>query len=356
MTPTSSLLADGFHQIGFNEARAFSSFLPGIAGEYGKPMWVFYANRGQCISSFGVRDRNSAMLEFHPANKAYTLTPLLGFRTFFRIATPRGTTLHEPFLSQPSGDNPGLTQRLCVRAEELEIEETHVALGLRMRIVYFTLPGESLPALVRQVTLQNIGTQVLHADVLDGLPQIVPYGLEEKLLKQMSRTMEAFAEIRHVDQALPFFKLKVEPSDKPEVQWIDGGFFAFTLHSGQQVPMLVDPEMVFGSDTSLRTPLPFARGDALDPAAARCDTLTGCAFASLAVRLEPGASTGFDAWEWENKFQFTETGKYPVDIGLLLEIERPKDRSEGYEYRWGPLLQADITQSLQANLNLLLSH
>jgi len=68
---------------------------------------------------------------------------------------------------------------------------------------------------------------------------------------------------------------------------------------------------------------------------------------------EPGERQGFDAWEWENKFQLTETGKYPVDVGFLLEIERPEDRSEGYEYRWGPLLQADVTQYVQANLNLL---
>jgi hypothetical protein len=66
-----------------------------------------------------------------------------------------------------------------------------------------------------------------------------------------------------------------------------------------------------------------------------------------------GERHGFDAWEWENKFQLTETGKYPVDLGLLLEIERPKDRSEGYEVRWGPLLQADLGSSVQANLNLL---
>jgi hypothetical protein len=69
---------------------------------------------------------------------------------------------------------------------------------------------------------------------------------------------------------------------------------------------------------------------------------------------EPDERHGFDAWEWENKFQLTETGKYPVDVGLLFEIERPKDRSEGYEYRWGPLLQADLTPELQANLNVLL--
>ena len=67
----------------------------------------------------------------------------------------------------------------------------------------------------------------------------------------------------------------------------------------------------------------------------------------------PGERHGFDAWEWENKFQLTETGKYPVDVGLLLEIERPKDRSEGYEVRWGPLLQSDLSSHVQANLNLL---
>lgn len=71
-------------------------------------------------------------------------------------------------------------------------------------------------------------------------------------------------------------------------------------------------------------------------------------------KREPGEAQRFDAWEWENRFQLTETGRGPVDVGLLLEIERPKDRSEGYEVRWGPLLQSDLTPELQANLNLLL--
>lgn len=69
---------------------------------------------------------------------------------------------------------------------------------------------------------------------------------------------------------------------------------------------------------------------------------------------EPGDRRSFDAWEWENKFQLTERGKYPVDVGFLLEIERPKDRSEGYELRWGPLLQADFGSQWQGNLNLLI--
>lgn len=34
--------------------------------------------------------------------------------------------------------------------------------------------------------------------------------------------------------------------------------------------------------------------------------------------------THFDAWEWENKLQLTESGWYPIDAGLILEIEKPK--------------------------------
>ena len=68
---------------------------------------------------------------------------------------------------------------------------------------------------------------------------------------------------------------------------------------------------------------------------------------------DPAEGSGFDAYEWENKFQLTETGRYPVDVGLILEIERPKNRAAGYEVRWGPLFQADITSDVQANFNLL---
>ena len=67
----------------------------------------------------------------------------------------------------------------------------------------------------------------------------------------------------------------------------------------------------------------------------------------------PGESHSFDALEWENRFQITETGKYPVDVGFLLEIERPKDRSEGYEITYGPMFQAEWGKT-QGNFNLFI--
>ena len=70
-------------------------------------------------------------------------------------------------------------------------------------------------------------------------------------------------------------------------------------------------------------------------------------------KRETPDSWRYDAIEWENKFQLTETGKYPVDVGLIVEIERPRDRTEGYELRFGPLFQTELTQSVVANVNLL---
>ena len=67
----------------------------------------------------------------------------------------------------------------------------------------------------------------------------------------------------------------------------------------------------------------------------------------------PGAeSAHFDALEWENKFQLTEPGQYPVDVGFIVELERPKNRSEGTEARFGPLLQTE-TGKFQFNGNIL---
>jgi len=55
-----------------------------------------------------------------------------------------------------------------------------------------------------------------------------------------------------------------------------------------------------------------------------------------------GESTRFDEFEWENKFQLTEPGQYWADAGFLIEIERPSDHAEGWEFKLGPLFQKDF--------------
>src|SRR5438270_8601475 len=41
----------------------------------------------------------------------------------------------------------------------------------------------------------------------------------------------------------------------------------------------------------------------------------------------PGESTRFDAFEWENRFALTEQGRFPFDLGFVIEVERPRERA-----------------------------
>lgn len=77
-------------------------------------------------------------------------------------------------------------------------------------------------------------------------------------------------------------------------------------------------------------------------------------FTEVGVEFARGADSGtkLEAVEWENIFQLTERGQYPVDLGLLVEIERPQDRDEGYELKVGPLFQTEFGR-VQLNGNLI---
>jgi hypothetical protein len=67
----------------------------------------------------------------------------------------------------------------------------------------------------------------------------------------------------------------------------------------------------------------------------------------------PGSGGGWSAFEWENRFQFTEPGQYWVDVGALVELERTRPGA-GKEARVGLLLEKDIDETT-LTVNWLLS-
>ncbi len=68
---------------------------------------------------------------------------------------------------------------------------------------------------------------------------------------------------------------------------------------------------------------------------------------------EGSGGTRLEAVEWENILTFAEQGELPVDIGLLLALERPMDHAEGWEVKLGALLQKEFGK-VQLNFNPIL--
>ena len=281
---------DGFTIDQYNDQAPFASFLPGIAGTTGRPAWAFYVNRGQGIASFGVRNKDDAILEFYPADKAYQLTASRCFRTFLKIHDDQGSVTHEPF---QRGAASGVMQRLHVSPHELGVEEIHPALGLTIRADSFTLPEAASAGLVRRVTLTNTGSTAKSVDIVDGLPQILPYGINQWCVKNMSRTSEALMVVEGVAEHSPFYRLKVLTGDTPVVTPVVGGnFFAGFLDQGR-THTLVDAEKIFGLALDFSVPEKFYADETLEFEHQVAGNRTPSAFQALTLQLAPGESRTF---------------------------------------------------------------
>ncbi|MFH0876924.1 MAG: hypothetical protein V1863_01695 [Candidatus Omnitrophota bacterium] len=277
----------------YNLAKPWASFFPGIAGCFGIPLWAFYVNRGQCIASVGIRSKDEAILEFLPANKAYQLVSGQGFRTFVKVRRKNKTVTYEPFGNRQIGTSGCPENKMVISAHELSLLERNSDLGLEIEVCYFPLPGEPFGALVREVTFRNLSKAPASFEVLDGASAVVPYGVNNFFLKEMSRTIEAWMSVDHPAGGLAVYKLTTDPRDTAQVAFIRGGHFYAALsqnHSQERPPVVVDPSLVFGPVCDFSTPLKFFTAKAFRcPTQQTAKNKTPCAFSHLRFALGPSA-------------------------------------------------------------------
>ncbi len=274
----------------YQNSQPFASFLPGIAGLLGVPLWVFYVNRGQAITSFGVENKDKPIMEYQTANRAYQLTSSLGFRTFIRLRHEDRYLCYETF-------RPGShSQRMIIGANELCLQEINQQLGLQTDVVYFLLPGENIPGLVRMVSLTNQSAKPVFLEVLDGLPAVIPFGVNNQLLKDIGRTVEAWMEVYNLEYNVPYYRLRATVADTTEVSSVEAGNYMLAFRDGtddaQILPVIVDPVLVFGQNTALFTADAFYQNGLKNLLAQKQITCsrTPCGFAASQVELDPGES------------------------------------------------------------------
>lgn len=297
----------------FDSRSPVSNFLPGVAGVFGKPVWSFYVNRGQGIASFGLSSKDFPLLEFSSANKAYQMTPYIGFRTFLqgtrggsKKAEDGTSFLIEPF-SPANAKIMGLdddsedmkpTRTMYVGTNEMEITEVDDVHGVTTSVTYFVLPEENFASLVRKTIITNSGDDDLTLSALDGLAKMEPTGGKLQWgLKNIGRTLEGWMGVYHGDDTLnlPFYRMSTEPSDTASVKIEKSGHYciSFVEETGKLLPIVYDTEKVFGFSTTLQQPNGLIASSIEDIVAnpQYGDAKTSSAFAALQkVKLAPGES------------------------------------------------------------------
>lgn len=267
----------------YGRKSTFASFLPGIAGIRGIPIWCYYVNRGQGVVSFGVDNKDGAIMEFYPAHVAYQNVKRTGFRTFLRK--------NGKYMECFSEERP--TQEMEIGMNSLSIREENEEEKLLTKVDYYTLPGEKVGALVRKVTITNQADTEISLEILDGMPALIPYGVGSKDIKEMAQTTKAWMQVEDLEENVPFFRVRASIVDSAAVHAVEGGNFSFgCLRDGTLLKPVVDTEAVFDYDCSLQKAVRFAR-DGLTGVYAEKQITTNlwpCSFYGTQKTLAPGES------------------------------------------------------------------
>jgi hypothetical protein len=340
----------------FDQAKTFSSFLPGLAGLYGIPIWAFYVNRGQAMVSFGIQDKNHAITEFYPANQAYQRVSTNGFRTFIKLD---GKFIFEPFSTY--GNKKDRTRNMYIKENELKIEEINHQYGVKTLITYFTLPNENFGALVRKVEIENLSPESIELEVLDGLPAIIPYGVDDAAYKAVGNTLKSWMDVFNLENGIPYYRVRSSTNDSAEVEEVSKGHFYLSFDDkGQLIKPIVDADLIFGSNSSFSFPDEFESRTIQELSIAKQVTTNKvpCGFSSQGNSLGQGEKITFHTLVGhvknieiinEKVAQITESGymerKYEDAQNLVTDITKDVQTRTA-----SPLFDAYVNQSYLDNV------
>ena len=294
------------------------------------------------MTAFGVQNKDGAIAKFNTAEKAYQQTAFTGFRTFVKGSRNGVSFAHMPFFPNAfTGNKEKPIRNMMIGMSEMEIEEISTEYGLKTNVLYFTVPNEEFPSLVRRTTFTNMNPNfALTLDVLDGLGKLQPSGISNMNLDALGRTMEAWMNVYNADSGNgitePFFHISQATGDTAQVQLIKDGHFSVAFiedgHGvqvdidGLNVPLnvIVDPSVVFGTDTSLTNPSGFFGEDTPDAfdivkLAQGTTSRTPCSFAAANLRIPAGSSV-----------TVTSIYGHAINFETFSNIYSPKIRSKGY--------------------------
>ena len=236
----------------YNKQKPFASFLPGIAGLKGIPMWVYYTNRGQGIAGFGIENKNGSIMDFVPANVAYRRTEQQGFRTFVKVEG----VVHECFSSLTDDS---CEQTMIIETNSVGFEEINHKLGMKIVVKYFTSTDTNYPALIRKVKIENLTSTSRNIELIDGLPGLWPYKNDDEMIKKMSNLAVAWFDVDSSKRGLPLYKNRSTTEDSATIGSVEAGHFYGSYLKGSSTPlkMIYDVDILFGEQTNLLKPACF---------------------------------------------------------------------------------------------------
>ena len=214
--PADSPLTEGFVEIdgeGFYaipDVDRLGPFLMSIVSD--ADLWMFVSSRGGLTAGRGVSAL--ALFPYDTEDRLHFVAGMTGPITAIRLDGPGGPELWEPFRGAPASSRQRNLYKSVV-GNQIIFEETNPDVGLVFR---YRWSNSERFGFARTSTLSNTSEHPVTLSVLDGIVNLLPFGLEPSLYQRVSSLTNAYkrSEVVDPETRLAVYSLESHVVDQPE--------------------------------------------------------------------------------------------------------------------------------------------
>ncbi|NCC73989.1 MAG: hypothetical protein EOM06_11380 [Sphingobacteriia bacterium] len=175
--------------------------------------WMFISSNGSLTA--GRKDRDNALFPYYTVDKIHDYKGKTGSRSLFLVNKNNKKMLWEPFTSD-SQMFYNITRNIykSIYGNKIIFEEINNELGLCFRYAWYN--SEKF-GFVRKSTLSNLENKPANVDVLDGIINILPHGVDYNFQNEFSNLVDAYKKNEQAQgSTLGLFMLSAIPVDRAE--------------------------------------------------------------------------------------------------------------------------------------------
>ena len=201
-------IIDGVEMYRISPVDALDPFLMTVVSN--SDLWMFVSSTGGLTA--GRVEPERCVFPYETDDRLHHLGGRVGPVTVIRIHEPERTIVWQPFI----GSGPNISRSLFKSSlgNMVIFEEQHLELGLTIRSRW--APSDRF-GWVRTVSLANEdGRAPLTVEIVDGLLDVMPWGVGVPFQQQMSNLANAYRRSEIVEPGIGLFTLEALIVDRPE--------------------------------------------------------------------------------------------------------------------------------------------
>ena len=175
--------------------------------------WMYLSSNGSL--SAGRKNRDNAIFPYYPVDKIHDYKGLSGSRSYCLVEKGNRLFSWEPFTDESAKiyDVQSFLYK-SIYGNKIIFEEINNDLGIRFRYGWY---NSEKYGWIKKSLLQNLGKSSTRIEVLDGIHNLLPYGVDYAFQNEYSNLLDAYKKCELLAESkLGLFVLSSIPVDRPE--------------------------------------------------------------------------------------------------------------------------------------------